>query len=86
MNLLKQYPRFVTFLLLIMAFVYTTLFFSSIGRKINELNEFHNTRSIQINESKLEDNSFTGSMNKTVNSISERIEQAIRQTSHLIGS
>jgi hypothetical protein len=87
MNLLKEYPRFVTFLVLVITFIYCGYFTYNIGNVLSPSSIQKNTPGygFGVHQSKIQDPSATGIIKEVTSGICRRIEHGIRQTSHLIG-
>lgn len=85
MNSLKDNPRLITFLILIVTFIYCAHFTQCITSNLNTSPEVFSTRTVDASI-----NNTNGSLSEAINDIakqlSERVEHVIRQTSHLIGS
>jgi hypothetical protein len=88
MNLIKEYPRFVTFIILVITFIYCGYFTQNISNVLNPQPIQENLHAYQSGTVQFEirDSSVSEILNEAAWFISKRIEQGIRQTSHFIGN
>jgi hypothetical protein len=94
MNLIKEYPRFVTFIILVITFIYCGYFTQNISNVLNPQPIQENLHAYQSGtvqqtgtvQFEIRESSVSEILNEAAWFISKRIEQGIRQTSHFIGN